>query len=269
VEYGEHTEAAKRAMRQQAERQAQVEARRRARAMVVPTDDREVRVWLRRLREPVTLFGERAMERRERLRILMATLDDSQRAELTARIMQLELEQKAVQAERFFTEGAPGLLDLRRCAQRHRAPTHMHARAYRRGSTRARMCRRICTYAAVRAGERLAAQRSAAVDGGAAAADERRLVLEDAALLRNTSSQIGGRRPLQGCEVSPDGTTVATADWDGIVAFWTLEEKLVRLKMAKVRHARACVCARGICGMRVCVRAHTCMRAAPSSPPPC
>lgn len=115
VEYGEHTEAAQRAMRQQAEVQAAAEARRRAKAMVVPTDDREVRVWLRRLKEPITLFGERAMERRERLRVLMTTLDESQRAELTARVMQLELEQKTVQAERFFTEGGPGLLEFRKC----------------------------------------------------------------------------------------------------------------------------------------------------------
>ena len=114
VEYGEHTEAAQRAMRQQEEMQAAAEARRRARAMVVPTDDREVRVWLRRLKEPVTLFGERAMERRERLRVLMTTLDDSQREELTTRVMQLELEQKAVQAERFFTEGGLGLLEFRK-----------------------------------------------------------------------------------------------------------------------------------------------------------
>lgn len=103
-------------MRQQAEMQAAAEARRRARIMVVPTDDREVRVWLRRLKEPVTIFGERAMERRERLRTLMTTLDESQREELTARVMQLEMEQSSVQAERFFTEGPLGLLEFRKCA---------------------------------------------------------------------------------------------------------------------------------------------------------
>lgn len=84
--------------------------------MVVPTDDREVRVWLRRQGEPVTLFGERAMERRERLRALVATLSEDARAELMARVMQLEVEQQRVQTERFFTEGAPGLLELRKCA---------------------------------------------------------------------------------------------------------------------------------------------------------
>lgn len=114
VEFGEHTEAARRAQAIQAEAQAAAEARRRAKMMVVPTDDREVRVWLRRQGEPVTLFGERAMERRERLRALVATLSEDQRAELMARVMQLEVEQRRVQTERFFTEAPPGLLELRR-----------------------------------------------------------------------------------------------------------------------------------------------------------
>lgn len=116
VEFGEHTEAARRAQAIQAEAQASAEARRRAKMMVVPTDDREVRSWLRRQGEPMTLFGERAMERRERLRVLVATLTEDQREHLMARVMQLEVEQKRVQTERFFTEGGPDLLELRQCA---------------------------------------------------------------------------------------------------------------------------------------------------------
>lgn len=116
VEFGEHTEAARRAQAIQAEAQAAAEARRRAKMMVVPTDDREVRVWLRRQGEPITLFGERAMERRERLRALVATLSEDERAELMARVMRLEVEQRRVQTERFFTEAPEGLLELRRCS---------------------------------------------------------------------------------------------------------------------------------------------------------
>lgn len=97
------------------------------------------------------------------------------------------------------------------------------------------MCRRICTFAAQRAHGRLEAQRSAAEDGGAGAADERRLVMKDAARLGNVSSQVAGRRPLQGCAISPDGSTVATGDWDGVVAFWTLEDKLEKVKVSQAR----------------------------------
>ncbi|XWS54497.1 hypothetical protein CRYUN_Cryun10bG0094700 [Craigia yunnanensis] len=49
--------------------------KRRAAALAVPTNDIAVRTRLRRLGEPITLFGEREMERRDRLRMIMAKLD--------------------------------------------------------------------------------------------------------------------------------------------------------------------------------------------------
>ena len=49
--------------------------KKRAAALAVPTNDMAVRTRLRRLGEPITLFGEREMERRDRLRMLMAKLD--------------------------------------------------------------------------------------------------------------------------------------------------------------------------------------------------
>ncbi|EAZ12648.1 hypothetical protein OsJ_02563 [Oryza sativa Japonica Group] len=49
--------------------------RRRTFAMAVPTNDFAVRARLRRLGEPVTLFGEREMESQDRLRALMVCLE--------------------------------------------------------------------------------------------------------------------------------------------------------------------------------------------------
>lgn len=49
--------------------------KRRAFAMAVPTNDSAVRTRLRRLGEPITLFGEREMERRDRLRSIMVRLE--------------------------------------------------------------------------------------------------------------------------------------------------------------------------------------------------
>ena len=51
------------------------ENRRRQRALAVTTDDKEVRRQLRELGEPMTLFGEKEMERRDRLRKHLAELD--------------------------------------------------------------------------------------------------------------------------------------------------------------------------------------------------
>jgi U4/U6 small nuclear ribonucleoprotein PRP4 len=115
VQFGEHTEAARRARRQQQEAVASAQQRRRMHTMVVPTDDKEVRTWLRKLAKPMTVFGERQMERRERLRGVMARLSPEQRDVLTERLMQLEVENCKAPTEKFFTEGPPELLQLRRC----------------------------------------------------------------------------------------------------------------------------------------------------------
>lgn len=47
---------------------AALESRKTARSLAVPTDDAKVRQRLRQLGQPVTLFGERRPDRRERLR---------------------------------------------------------------------------------------------------------------------------------------------------------------------------------------------------------
>ena len=51
------------------------ELKRRSRSIIVPTNDQQVRSLLRGLGEPITLFGERELERRERLRGLLTELD--------------------------------------------------------------------------------------------------------------------------------------------------------------------------------------------------
>lgn len=52
-------QASKLSREEQAELMQQAELRRRMRELVVPTNDVEVRRYLRRLGEPITLFGER------------------------------------------------------------------------------------------------------------------------------------------------------------------------------------------------------------------
>ncbi|KAL6175085.1 hypothetical protein ACLB2K_051728 [Fragaria x ananassa] len=56
--------------------------KRRASALAVPTNDNAVRARLRRLGEPMTLFGEREMERHDRLRMILANLDPAQQESL-------------------------------------------------------------------------------------------------------------------------------------------------------------------------------------------
>ncbi len=68
----EQTAAAERARQENQELLEQLERRKRARKIAVPTDDARVRARLRELGEPITLFGERAADRRERLIYLLS-----------------------------------------------------------------------------------------------------------------------------------------------------------------------------------------------------
>ena len=54
----------------------ELERKKRARSIAVPTDDGRVRKRLRDLGEPITLFGERAADRRARLIHLISKRDD-------------------------------------------------------------------------------------------------------------------------------------------------------------------------------------------------
>lgn len=80
------SESAKASQTRQAELLAQVDAMRRARTIVVPTNDSTVRQKLRELGHPITLFGERAPGRRERLRSIMSRLATEQRSLLDANL---------------------------------------------------------------------------------------------------------------------------------------------------------------------------------------
>ncbi|RVW92151.1 U4/U6 small nuclear ribonucleoprotein PRP4-like protein [Vitis vinifera] len=87
-----------------------------------PTNDMAVRTRLRRLGEPITLFGEREMERRDRLRMIMAKLDAEgqleklmkahEEEEAAAPVAMEEVEEETLQYP-FYTEGSKSLLEAR------------------------------------------------------------------------------------------------------------------------------------------------------------
>ena len=96
------------------------ESRRRLRATHAPTNDSDVRKRLRKMREPVTLFGERAEDRRDRLRSVLAALDARDGGELEeGDDARGEDEDETMggagkrQREVFYTEGTSALLEAR------------------------------------------------------------------------------------------------------------------------------------------------------------
>jgi U4/U6 small nuclear ribonucleoprotein PRP4 len=110
-----------RAARERHERAVQeLLQRRRAYAMAVSINESTVRTRLRRLGEPITLFGEREMERRDRLRALMVHLEAEGKVDLLLRAQEddqaaaggADEEEEQIQYP-FFTEGTQELLQAR------------------------------------------------------------------------------------------------------------------------------------------------------------
>lgn len=166
--------------------------KRRAAALAVPTNDMAVRARLRRLGEPITLFGEREMERRDRLRMLMAKLDSEGQLE---KLMKAHEEEEAVATTTaremdedipqypFYTEGSKSLLDARVD---------------------------IAKYSIVRAAARIHRARRRRDDPDENMDAEIDWALRQAQSLFLDCSEFGDDRPLSGCSFSHDGQLLAT-----------------------------------------------------------
>lgn len=176
-----------RAARERHERAVQeLLQRRRAYAMAVPTNDSAVRARLRRLGEPVTLFGEREMERRDRLRALMVRLEAEGQFERLLRAQEDEqgAEEEAEQIQYpFFTEGTQELLQARVDIARYSLPR-----------AKARI-------------ERAKRRHDDPDEDPEAEAD---LVVKHAGEFVLECSEIGDDRPLTGCSFSRDASMLAT-----------------------------------------------------------
>lgn len=167
--------------------------KRRAAALAVPTNDMAVRARLRRLGEPITLFGEREMERRDRLRMLMAKLDSGGQLDTLMKVHEEEEaaasaalsegpEEDMIQYP-FYTEGSRTLLEARID---------------------------IAKYSIVRAAMRLERARRKRDDPDEDLDAETNWALDQAGGLTLDCSEIGDDRPLSGCSFSHDGKMLAT-----------------------------------------------------------
>lgn len=182
--------------------------KRRAVALAVPTNDMAVRARLRHLGEPITLFGEREMERRDRLRMIMAKLDAEGQLE---KLMKAHEDEEAAasapkdEAEEelqypFYTEGSKSLQDARID---------------------------IAKYSLVRTALRLQRAQRRRDDPDEDPDAEMNWALKQAGNLSLDFSEIGDDRPLTGCSFSRDGKWLAT--WYVVVANWTAQVLLFPL----------------------------------------
>ncbi|XVF01582.1 hypothetical protein REPUB_Repub04eG0101100 [Reevesia pubescens] len=177
--------------------------KRRAAALAVPTNDMAVRTRLRRLGEPITLFGEREMERRDRLRMIMAKLDSEGQLE---KLMKAHEEEEAAVSAKvedveedieypFYTEGPKELLDAR-----------IH----------------IAKYSIVKAAARVQRAQRKRDDPDEDMDAEIDWALKQAGNLVLDCSEIGDDRPLSGCSFSRDGKLLATCSLSGVAKLWSM-----------------------------------------------
>lgn len=180
--------------------QAQFDRKRRAAAMVVPTDDTRVRARLRELGEPITLFGEGPADRRDRLREFLTDLAERQ-AEHDIDMEEAEEEEEAEQQEEFYTEGTDELLEARKA---------------------------IAHFSLPRAKARVARLKDESTIPLRTHVKHRKAVKEKLHGFDLYGSQIAGDRPVSICRFAPDGKTIAAGNWGGgikLLSVPNLEEK--------------------------------------------
>ncbi len=168
-------------------------------SVVVPTSDHEVRTFLRGLNEPITLFGEGKLERRDRLRSLLVGLDQNQLEQLRSGALE-NIPSKFIINKKpeglFFTEGSDDLRTFRV---------------------------NLAKFSLYRAKLRLELERD-----GRFSETGKDLLESKIASLTNQASSLADTRPVVSCSFSPSDEYIAVASWSGRAKLWctkTLEVK--------------------------------------------
>lgn len=162
---------------------SQLSRKRRLAAVTVPTDDTKVRQSLRRIGEPITLFGEGPPERRDRLRSLI--LDNQEDDVLDT--VQVSAPQQDDEEE-FYTAGSDDLLQARQA---------------------------IAWYSLPRAKARLQSQKAESSIPLRTHVKHRQAIKSRLANFDLVATQIAGDRPVSLARFSPNGEIIAAGNWGG------------------------------------------------------
>ena len=204
VEHMDLSAESKESQLKHAEALKKFEAQQRARSIIVPTDISQIKTRLRELGQPVTLFGEGPADRRERLRVVIASLELSD--EELARVQEImrqqpgkasgKAETHAVLKETVYTAASEELIQAR---QQIAVFSFDQAKS------------RIQTTGRIRSSE----QEQFAEDKRAAELYEK---TRSVALY---GSQFADERPLTSVRFSPDGALIASCSLGTAVKVWT------------------------------------------------
>ncbi|KAL8712497.1 MAG: hypothetical protein Q9220_003345 [cf. Caloplaca sp. 1 TL-2023] len=162
---------------------SQLSRKRRLAAVTVPTDDTRVRQHLRRLGEPMTLFGEGPPERRDRLRSILLDLEDDDVPDVVQ-----ETAPQGDDEEEFYTTGSNALLQARQAIARYSLP---------------------------RAKARLQSQKVESTIPLRTHIKHRQAIKAHLATFELIATQIAGDRPVSLVRFSPNGEMLAAGNWGG------------------------------------------------------
>jgi U4/U6 small nuclear ribonucleoprotein PRP4 len=179
---------------------AQFDRKRFAATIAVPTDDKKVRVRLRELGEPITLFGENLSDRRDRLRELLtqkaeAGEDDDAKMD--------DGDEEGEQEEEYLEEGTQELLEARKDIARYSLP---------------------------RAKERIAYQKVESTIPIRTHIKHRKAIKDRLQEVELFGSQIASDRPIGTVRFAPSGNLLAAGTWSGTIKVLdvpNLEDKLM------------------------------------------
>ncbi|KAF8645542.1 hypothetical protein AX16_007753 [Volvariella volvacea WC 439] len=171
----------------------ELERKKRARSMAVPTDDTRVKARLREIGEPITLFGERAADRRDRLIYVLSQINAA-RGDDAMHVDEEESESEE-EVEEFYSPGSLDLLQARK---------------------------RIAEYSLPRAQQRVAQQRLDSRMELGKIIDIRKKVFAEVKKFANLGSQIGDERPISIVRFAPNNDILATGSWSGSVRLWNV-----------------------------------------------
>lgn len=165
--------------------------KREAAAIAVPTDDKKVRVDLRAHGEPITLFGERPEDRRDRLRaILYAEQEGGDEDDSMQDATPGAEGEDDDEVGEFYTEGDADLLEARR---------------------------EIARYSLPRASKRIAHQKVDSRIPVATHVQHRNVIKEMLSGFELYGSQIASERPVSMVRFAPNGQIIACGDWGGSI----------------------------------------------------
>ena len=181
---------------------AQVDKLATVRAMVISTNDEHVRVRLRNLGHPITLFGEGPGERRDRLREVLTALEmegvDTAGLGMEGIVSDDEnelAEEAFAEAELVYTQGSAELLESRVAIREYSLAAAEKRRAEESEERRG--------------------------EGGVARlAADIRVAVNALGEYVGVASQRGGRRVLAYAAYAETGNHVATVSWDGSLKVW-------------------------------------------------